>query len=694
MWFVHCLLRLPIIGGLLLKILEILGWIIEWSIVMFIHVYERTRALAIDPYSKAMEEAATYDTWYAIRQAFEETPAQVKKIKAWIEHPNTIQYTPNLVQMRTNTIRSYMSLESRAPANVISSLGGLLFRNLGGICEDAMFSVSLIYTDPLVEEYLEELCKMIDWLYTCPLPLGRQVGGSFFDKSKAKESGSVSLLPKDMTSTDLNLAQSDDKFHSPDNAERVEVEPENLPISNDTDPSRPQTEEHLNISATRAKEKYEFFQECLQMYGRSALIFSNSFISGFCHFGVAKALFEKNLLPDIICGMDTIGLLITGLLCVLTDDELSSLFEDPRALFEPNAESKEREFTDDSKSKISNTLIQFMFEQDIINHEVLEQILDRYFGDLTIKEAYNRTGRKFNAFIKATNKADHVLILNRFSSPDIVISSLIRAVSEDIKVGEPINIMLKDKTTESRKKSAEDVEAFKASDISPVDARLIQFHTTSIAWETIQGRELDLLKSRLASMCNVNNYIISEVSSPISSTCTSKTFFGHLLTIMQGEINLFLEIFNLVGILPKGLQSIIEAGHSRMKFSPLSEDLHVSLVTNVTFSDLFDALHGCPLFSCSNNRGSSVTMKSRENFAPLTEGNTWSMLVSRGEQAVWSELNKIRTRCKVEKLLELASKRLFELINLKKNSLEHLNRRRKRTGNFKFFRSQNTRSMY
>jgi len=50
-----------------------------------------------------------------------------------------------------------------------------------------------------------------------------------------------------------------------------------------------------------------------QAYGRTALLLSGGLSFGMCHWGVAKCLFEQNLLPPIISGA-SIGALVAALL--------------------------------------------------------------------------------------------------------------------------------------------------------------------------------------------------------------------------------------------------------------------------------------------------------------------------------------------------------------------------------------------
>lgn len=69
--------------------------------------------------------------------------------------------------------------------------------------------------------------------------------------------------------------------------------------------------------------KYKFFKIVLKNFGKSALCLSGGATFAYTHFGVAKALLDAGLLPNIISGTSGGGL-IAALLCTRTDEELKS----------------------------------------------------------------------------------------------------------------------------------------------------------------------------------------------------------------------------------------------------------------------------------------------------------------------------------------------------------------------------------
>ena len=73
--------------------------------------------------------------------------------------------------------------------------------------------------------------------------------------------------------------------------------------------------------------KLEFFNDTRQSFGSTALVLYGGATFGSYHLGVVKALNKHGLLPRIISGT-AIGALIAALVCIRTDEDLPSIFEE------------------------------------------------------------------------------------------------------------------------------------------------------------------------------------------------------------------------------------------------------------------------------------------------------------------------------------------------------------------------------
>jgi TAG lipase/lysophosphatidylethanolamine acyltransferase len=69
------------------------------------------------------------------------------------------------------------------------------------------------------------------------------------------------------------------------------------------------------------REKFDLLNDSRQSFGRTALLFQGGSTFGLVHLGVAKCLYEQNMLPKIICG-NSVGALIAAMVCTKTEDEL------------------------------------------------------------------------------------------------------------------------------------------------------------------------------------------------------------------------------------------------------------------------------------------------------------------------------------------------------------------------------------
>ena len=68
--------------------------------------------------------------------------------------------------------------------------------------------------------------------------------------------------------------------------------------------------------------KMEIFQNCSENYGKSALCLSGGACFAYTHFGIAKALLDQNLLPQIISGTSGGGLIAHYCYVLRTNEEL------------------------------------------------------------------------------------------------------------------------------------------------------------------------------------------------------------------------------------------------------------------------------------------------------------------------------------------------------------------------------------
>ncbi len=159
-------------------------------------------------------------------------------------------------------------------------------------------------------------------------------------------------------------------------------------------------------------EKADFFHRAHLCFGQSALMFSGSGTFLFFHVGVFKALWEQNLIPDVISGASG-GALIAAVAGSRAPEDLGDIFK-PEFL----------EFEDDIKSIIRNLSPgkrRNLRKQDLI------RIIERIIPDITFEEAYQRSGLKINISITPAETHQKSRLLNAVTSPNVMLREAVLA---------------------------------------------------------------------------------------------------------------------------------------------------------------------------------------------------------------------------------------------------------------------------
>lgn len=227
--------------------------------------------------------------------------------------------------------------------------------------------------------------------------------------------------------------------------------------------------------------KRHFFRIVLKNYGKSALCLSGGACFSYTHFGIAKALLDQDLLPNIISGTSGGGL-IAALLCVRTNEELKKLLvpqlarkitacEDPWYIWLPRFIKTGARFDAVSWARKSNFFT---------------------MGSTTFEEAFKRTGRKLNISTIPADPHSPVILCNDITSPHCIIWSTLLASSAVPGILNPVVLMMK----------------------NPTNGQVIPFSLGS-KWRDGSLRT-DIPVEALNTYYNVNFTIVSQVNPHIS----------------------------------------------------------------------------------------------------------------------------------------------------------------------------------
>ncbi|KAK3286815.1 mitogen-activated protein kinase tyrosine protein phosphatase sdp1, variant 2 [Cymbomonas tetramitiformis] len=163
--------------------------------------------------------------------------------------------------------------------------------------------------------------------------------------------------------------------------------------------------------------KLEILCEIRQDYGRVALLLSGGATLGFYHVGVVKLLLEQGLLPRIIAGSSAGSIFAAILCCCATDKEILDKcdFSDYRncQIVGFLADSETNGCDAKRPNWWAQRLRTFWHKGKVLDAEVMKIFVKEHTGDLTFREAYDKTGRTLN-ITGASSLSDlvHILILD------------------------------------------------------------------------------------------------------------------------------------------------------------------------------------------------------------------------------------------------------------------------------------------
>lgn len=219
--------------------------------------------------------------------------------------------------------------------------------------------------------------------------------------------------------------------------------------------------------------------------GRTALVLSGGGTFGLFHIGVLATLFEQDLLPRVISGSSA-GAIVASILCSCPKQDLVELVE--------SVVGKEFNiFQDDSeKTQSENLLIKvsrFFKSGTWFDNKNLVKTMIGFLGDLTFREAYNKTGKILNITVSPATVFEQPGLLNNLTAPNVLVWSAVCASCSLPGIFPSTPIYEKDpKTGETRE--------WNSSTVKFVDGSV----------------DNDLPISRLSEMFNVDHIIACQVN--------------------------------------------------------------------------------------------------------------------------------------------------------------------------------------
>ncbi|KAF2665243.1 patatin-domain-containing protein [Microthyrium microscopicum] len=353
-----------------------------------------------------------------------------------------------------------------------------------------------------------------------------------------------------------------------------------------------------------------------QSFGRSALLLSGGATFGMTHIGVVKTLWERDLLPRIVCGASA-GSIISAVLCAKTDAEIPDTI---RELCYADFDVFEKT---GAKETVLQKAARFAKYGALFDIQHLTKVLKDLLGDLTFQEAYNRTRRILNISVSTASLHELPRLLNYITAPNVIIWSAVAASCSVPLVFSPATILAKD----------------------PRDGSEVRWNPSEQLW--IDGSvDNDLPMTRLAEMFNVNHFLVSQVNPHVvpfligeetmaesatkeaSSDMTGPTvgWFSTLAGLAKSEALHRMHVLTELGVLPNyltKLRSVLSQKYSG----------DITILPEISYSQLPKIL---------TNPTPEFMMKA----------------VLCGQRATWPKLSRIQNHCAIELALDSAVQKL------------------------------------
>ena len=173
--------------------------------------------------------------------------------------------------------------------------------------------------------------------------------------------------------------------------------------------------EHLaqpRLKGVTIKEKLDFFERASLCFGRSAFMMSGSGTYLFFHVGVLKALWEEDLIPEVISGSSG-GSFVAAAIGTRSKEQLGEIFAPEFVTLES-----------DLKSILSKFL---PLQESKTGAQKLQDIVEKLVPDLTFEEAYKLSGVQINISITPAEAHQKSRLLNAITSPNVMIREAVMA---------------------------------------------------------------------------------------------------------------------------------------------------------------------------------------------------------------------------------------------------------------------------
>eukprot|EP00995_Heteronema_vittatum_P002806 NODE_140_length_1802_cov_293.622932_g97_i0.p1 GENE.NODE_140_length_1802_cov_293.622932_g97_i0~~NODE_140_length_1802_cov_293.622932_g97_i0.p1 ORF type:complete len:543 (-),score=153.73 NODE_140_length_1802_cov_293.622932_g97_i0:110-1738(-) len=365
----------------------------------------------------------------------------------------------------------------------------------------------------------------------------------------------------------------------------------------------------LHHPSVSSKEKYIFFTDLGAAFGHSAMVLSGAAALGLYHVGPVKALHSEALLPRVISGTNT-GALVAALVCTFPDSELPALLnfeDDGKAAGAIKFDAFISRSRDQAEGTITRRLRRLLDHGVLMDVGVLRDFLRTHIGDTTFAEAYSKTGRVLNIVCSRTIRqgSKAYISMNYLTTPHVVIWSAACASCAIPGIYETVDLVCK--TCEG--------------ELEPYCPAALKWGTDNVASNEKAAWD------RLSELFNINYFIVSETNINLIPSFTSK---------YERVCNTLWEVFKA-----EATRRVHQL--ARLPFMPAKLELLTALFSKPFEGDveIYPASSFKDCLKLLNNPANRMAARCSEI----------------GERRTWPKLTTISLLCRIERTLDVCTKR-------------------------------------
>jgi len=340
------------------------------------------------------------------------------------------------------------------------------------------------------------------------------------------------------------------------------------------------------------KERLDFFRRAQHCNGCSALMMSGAGSLLFFHIGVVKALWQQDLLPDILSGSSG-GAIVGSLASAHSDEDLERIFDPENLVHE---------------IKKDETLFRHLaaLKPSIATADEVRAVLDRLIPEITFQEAYEQTGRHLNVSIAAAEQHQTSRLLNAITTPNVYVRDAIMASAAVPGFFPPVALAAKN------------------------DRGKRQAYMPSRKW--VDGSlSHDLPAKRLSRLYGVNHFIVSQAN-------------PHVFPFVSDTVGEQDAMSTVLLATRRTLREWINATASILE-KPLSASPTASRLTNVALGIINQDYVGDINILPDKRFFNPMKLLAHRSTEEIIE------LITMGEKATWPKIEMIRTQTKVSRTL-------------------------------------------